>query len=82
VWPCAEIDEIATAIERDFFVGRNVLDDVELEFARLGSLAQRREPAFLPELERFIARNFNPLEWVVRFDLTFHLRFDLFEIIG
>ena len=35
----AEIDEIAAAIERDFFFGRNVLDDVELEFAGLGSLA-------------------------------------------
>ena len=35
----AEIDEVATAIERDFFVLRNVLDDVELEFAGLGSLA-------------------------------------------
>src|SRR6266536_5362972 len=35
----AKIDKIAAAIERDFFFGRDVLDDIELEFARLGSLA-------------------------------------------
>ncbi|KAF5406796.1 MAG: hypothetical protein Udaeo2_31370 [Candidatus Udaeobacter sp.] len=55
VWPRTEIDEVAAAIERDFFVGRDVLDDVELEFARLGSLAQRREPTFFPKGQRFIA---------------------------
>jgi hypothetical protein len=39
VWSRAEIDEVATAIERDFFVGWNVLDDIELEFAGFRSLA-------------------------------------------
>ena len=78
----AEIDEVAVAIERDFFVGRNVFDDVDLEFARLIAIAQRGEPAFLSEIERFIARNFHALEWMVRFDLLLHLRLDLLEIIG
>src|SRR5437764_4122268 len=53
----AEIDEIAVAIERNLFGGRNVLDDVDLKFARLLSIAQRGEASFLSELERFIARN-------------------------
>jgi hypothetical protein len=35
----AKIDEIAAAVERDFFVSRNVFNDVELEFAWVGSLA-------------------------------------------
>src|SRR5207302_1894546 len=39
VWPRAEIDEITAAIERDLFVGRNVLDNVELELAWLWSFA-------------------------------------------
>ena len=82
VRPGAEIDEIAVAIERDFFVLRNVLDDIELELARLGSFAQRREPALLAKCERFVARNFDPLEGMVRFDLLFHLRLDLLEILG
>src|SRR6184192_1508881 len=37
VRPGAEIDEVSAAIERDLFVGRNVLDNVELEFAWLRS---------------------------------------------
>ncbi len=43
VRPGAEIDEIAVAIERNFFVGRNVFDDVELVFAGLGTFAQRQQ---------------------------------------
>ena len=39
VRPGAEIDEVAVAIERDFFARRNVLDDVELELAGFRSLA-------------------------------------------
>ena len=54
VRPRAEIDEIAVSIERDFFVGRNVFDDVELELAGVRSFAQRGEPAFLAQFERFI----------------------------
>ena len=42
VRPGAEIDELAVAIERNFFVGRNVFDDVEFVFAGLGSFAQTR----------------------------------------
>ena len=45
VRPGAEIDELAVAIKRNPFVGRDVFDDVEFEFARLGTLAQRSEPA-------------------------------------
>ena len=45
VRPRAEIDELAVAIERNLFVGRNVFDDVEFEFAGLGTFAQCREPA-------------------------------------
>jgi hypothetical protein len=52
---CAKIDEIAIAIERDLFIRWNVFDDVELEFAGLGSFAQSGEPALLSELERFVA---------------------------
>jgi hypothetical protein len=77
----AEIDEIATAIERNFFVGRDVFDDVELEFAWLITIAQRGEPAFLAKRERFVTRNFDPFERVIRFDFVFHLGLDLFEII-
>ena len=43
VRPGAEIDEIAVAIERNLFVGRNVFDDVEFEFAGLGSFAQTQQ---------------------------------------
>ena len=82
VRPGAEIDELAVAIERNFFVCRNILDDVQLEFAWLGAFAQRREPAFFAELERFIPRNLDPFERMVRFDFVFHLGLDLFEIIG
>ena len=82
VRPGAEIDEVAVAIERDLFVVWNVLDDIELEFAGFGSLAERGEPAFLSKLQRFIARNFNPLEGMVRLDLLFHLRLDFLEILG
>src|SRR4030095_12213018 len=31
----AEVDEVAVAIERDFFVSRNVFDDIKLELTRL-----------------------------------------------
>ncbi len=79
--PGAEIDEIAVAIERNFFVRRNVFDDVELEFARLGSFAQRSKPAFFAEGKRFVPRNFDSFERMVRFDFVFHLGLDFFEII-
>ena len=39
VRPGAEIDEIAVAIERNLLVRRNVFDDVDLELARLRTLA-------------------------------------------
>ena len=45
------------------------------------SFAQRGKPAFLSEFERFVARNFHLLERMIRFDLLFHLRLDLFEIV-
>src|SRR5262245_20818535 len=53
--PGAEINEIAVAVERNSFVGRNVFDDVELELAWLGSFAQSSKPALLAERERFVA---------------------------
>ena len=77
----AKIDKVAIAIERDFFVRRNVLDDVDLEFARLVALAQRGEPSFLSKFERFVARNFHAFERMVCFDLLLHLRLDLLEIL-
>src|SRR5207253_8776462 len=76
-----KIDELAVAIERDFFVGRNVLDDVELEFAGLGTFTQRCEPSLFSKIQCFIPRNLDALEWMVRFDLLFHFRLDLLEII-
>src|SRR5436305_1619064 len=45
----AEIDKVAIAVERNFFIARNVLDDVELEFAGLRTFAQGGEPPFLAE---------------------------------
>ena len=77
----AEIDEVAVAIERDFFVSGNVFDDIELKLARLAAIGQRREPSFLTKLERFVARNFHPFERMVRFDLFLHLGLDLLEIL-
>src|SRR5439155_20824757 len=53
----------------------------ELEFARLGAFAERRESSLLAKLERFIARNFDSLERMIRFDLLFHLGFDFFEVL-
>src|SRR5205814_4457739 len=41
VRPRAEVDELPVAIERDFFVRRNVVDNIELEFARFRALAKR-----------------------------------------
>ena len=35
----AQIDELAIAVQRNFFIGRNVFDDIELVFAGLGTLA-------------------------------------------
>ena len=77
----AKIDEIAAAIERDLFVCRDVFDDVDLVFARFRTFAQRSKPSFLSEFECLISRNFHPLKGVVRFDLLFHFRLDLLEII-
>src|SRR5579885_2407950 len=76
-----EIDEIAVAIERDGFARRNVLDDVQFEAAWLRPLTQSSEAAFFPERERFIARDFDALERMIRLDLVCHLRLDLREII-
>ena len=55
MWASAEIDKIAVAIKRNFFVGRNVFDDVEFVSAGLGSFAQTGEPALLSEFESFVA---------------------------
>src|SRR5947208_12829838 len=46
----AEIDKVAIAIERNFFLGWNVLDDVELEFAGLRTFGERGEPALFAKL--------------------------------
>ena len=79
--PSAEINEIAVAIERDFLLGRNVFDDVQFEFAGRGTLIESCKPAFFSERERFIPRNLEPFEWMVGFDLFFHFRLDLLEIL-
>src|SRR2546427_3799084 len=53
----AEIDEVAIAIERDLFAGRNVFDDVDLELAWLIAIAQRGPPASFSKLVPFAARH-------------------------
>ena len=78
----AEIEEVAVAIERDRFVLGNVLDDVELELARLGSRTEGAKFATFRHGQRFVARNFHALERMVRLDLLLHLRLDLLEIVG
>jgi len=82
VRPSAEIDKVAIAIERNSLIRWNVFDDIELELARLGSLAQSGEPALLSEFERFVSRNFGFFERMIRLNFLFHLGLDLFEIIG
>src|SRR3954470_24664911 len=62
----AEIGELAVAIERDFFALGNVLDDIELELARLRPIAERAEDAAPGHVERFVARDGDALESVVR----------------
>ena len=55
--------------------------------SNLNLLGSERSPnaarrPFVAERERFIPRNLDPLERMVRFDFVFHLGLDLFEIIG
>ena len=81
VRPRTKIDEVAIAIERDFFVGRNVL-----EMSIFNLLVSGRSPSpasrpFSPSCQSFVARNFNPLERMVRLDLLLHLRLDFLEIV-
>ena len=78
----AEIDEIAVAIERDRFAFGNVLDDIELELARLGSRTKGAKFATFRHVQGFVARDFDALERMVRLDLLLHLRLDLLEILG
>ena len=74
IWPEAQF-AAGPPVENGFYY------DVDLELARLSAIAQRGEPSFLPELERFIPRNFHPFEWMVCFDFLLHLRLDLLEIV-
>src|SRR6185436_9986203 len=78
----AEIGEFAVAIERDFFALGNVLDDVELELARLRPLAETAQGTTVGHVERFGARDGDALERMVRLDLLLHLRLDLLEVLG
>ena len=78
----AEIGEFAVAIEGDFFTLRNVLDDIEFEFARRRSLAKGAKDTTLGHGQRFVAREDDALERMVSFDFLFHLGLDLFEIFG
>src|SRR5438874_10353065 len=78
----AEIGELAVAIERDFFALGNVLDDVEFELTGRRSLTKGTKDTTLGHIECFSSRDDDTLEGVVRFDLLFHLRLDLFEEIG
>ncbi len=78
----AKIDKIAVAIERNFLVCRNILDDIQLKFAWRGTFAQCRQTALCAERQRFIPRNFAPFERMIRFDFVFHLSLDLFKIVG
>src|SRR5437762_1179970 len=77
----AEINEIAVAIKRNLLVRRDVFDDIEFVFARRGTLIESCKPAFFSEGERFVPRNLEPFEWMVGFDLLFHLRLDVLEIL-
>ena len=78
----AEIEKLAVAIKRNRFVRRNVLDDVEFEFGWLGARAEGAEFATFCHGQRFITRNLDALEWMVRFDLLLHLGLDLLEVFG
>ena len=83
VRPGAEIGEIAVAIERDFFALGNVLDDIELELARVPGRSPRAPSRHACAIASASSREtIDPLEDVVRFDLLFHLRLDLREILG
>src|ERR1051325_3100064 len=78
----AEIDEVAVAIERDFFVSRNVLDDVDLELARLRDRTKSTKFTTFRHGQSLISRNFHAFERMVCFDFLLHLRLDLFEVFG
>ena len=78
----AKIEKFAVAIERNRFVRRNVLDDVELELARLGSRTKGTKFTTFGHGQRFVARNVNALERMVRLDLLLHLGLDFLEIFG
>ena len=81
-WAGAEIGEIAVAIDRDLLVFRNVLDDIELEFARVGARTERAQFTALGHGEGVGAREFDALEGVVGLRFLFHLRLDLPEVLG
>ena len=81
VRPGAKIDKLAVAIERDRFARRNVFDDVDLELGRLRPRTKGTKFTTFRHGQGFVARNFHALERMVRFDLLFHLRLDLLEIL-
>src|SRR5437763_14823870 len=80
MWARAQVKKVAVPIEGDRLVRRDIFDDVDLKFAWLLALTERRESSLLPKLKRFPAGNFHSLEWIVRPDLFSHLLLDGLEI--
>src|SRR4029450_1235706 len=82
MWTGAEIGEVAVAIDRDRLVLGNVLDDIELELARLRSRTEGAKFTTAGHCQGVGAWELNPLEAMVFFDFLFHLGLDFFEILG
>src|SRR5436853_1653814 len=78
--PGAQVRKLTIPINRNGFAFGNSLDDIEFEFARFVAWTESSEFAALRHVECIRAREFHPLEWMVRFDLFLHLHLDLFEI--
>ena len=77
----AEVGELAVAVERDRFVFRNILNDIELE---LGCHAARGEGCQFSTLghgEGVRAGNLDTLKDMVGLDLAFHLLLDAGKVL-
>ena len=82
VRPGAQINEIAVLVVGDRLLLRNVLDDVQFEFARNLAVGQSGEAAFACVFPRLLARDDPFLEGMIGFDLFLHLLLDFREILG
>ena len=80
--PRAEIDELAILETGNLFAFRNLVDQVELESARVfQALRKPTEATAFRHRLRLFARNHHPLEALVLLRHLAHLRLDLLEII-